>query len=122
MRGLVRYGCFSLSLLIILLVGVTCAATWSRPYVRLEQDQSQIKLFMSHRGLNFHFLIASGSSPRLHQSPTLCKLILNFSSPLLRNEYLAIHPRSEHLLLPSPSQPACALIRSPVVIFRTGQT
>jgi hypothetical protein len=50
MRGIVRYASFFLSLMVLLALAGACAGTWSRPYVRMEQDEKQIKFFMSHHG------------------------------------------------------------------------
>src|SRR5438045_725019 len=50
MRAIVRYGFFVLSVIGLGIVGLPCAATWTRAYVRMEQDEREVKLFMSHRG------------------------------------------------------------------------
>jgi|SRR6185436_16612412 len=50
MRRILRNVSFLLCLMVLLALAVACAATWSRAYVRMEQNESRVKLFMSHRG------------------------------------------------------------------------
>jgi hypothetical protein len=50
MRAIFRYCFFVVSVIFLLVVTVACAATWKRAYIRMEQDEREMKLFMSYRG------------------------------------------------------------------------
>src|SRR3954469_2513286 len=50
MRGAFHYCIFGLSLLLLVALSTACAATYSRAFVRMKQNEREVKLFMSHRG------------------------------------------------------------------------
>jgi hypothetical protein len=58
-----RYCCFALSISLLTIGLFACSSTWTQPFVRIKENEREVKLFMSHRGQVrwFQFRIMGGS-------------------------------------------------------------